>query len=90
LPAGVCDIADLGVEDEKMSKQELAHIARLMYDLQEYCRRLNIDFTYTYLLHCEKCPLDGLDCTQQSRKIPMVWHITEADIERLECESNDD
>ena len=30
-----------------MTKQELAHIARLMYDLQEYCRQAELKLCET-------------------------------------------
>ena len=43
LPARMRDFANLGVEDEEMSKQELAHIATLMYELQEYCLKIKPD-----------------------------------------------
>lgn len=62
---------------------KLSEVARLMYELQEYCRRLNVKYTYTYLLECHKCHLHGKDCTIDSHKIPMDWGITQADIERL-------
>ena len=72
-----------------MTKQELAHIARLMYDLQEYCLKIKPD-------DCKICNKKGrcrvCKLTPQTREFisPSYWHITEADIERLERESNDD
>jgi hypothetical protein len=63
-----------------MTKQELLHIARLMYDLQEYCKCVN----------CDECSLIKEDTTFGSKKAPANWGITKADIERLERESDDD
>lgn len=65
-----------------MTKQELAHIARLMYDLQEYCRFSN---------ECQRCFMaDFWRClTVDVSCIPQFWGITKADIERLEREAND-
>lgn len=63
-----------------MTKQELAHIARVMYDLQEYCKYVD----------CDECSLIADDTTFGSKKAPANWGITLADIERLEGESNDD
>jgi hypothetical protein len=95
LPASVCDIADLGVEDEKMSKQELAHIAKVMLDLQRYCVWQVYNEHPNYCGYCplwsykdNECSLFMLyngeyqkNCTG---KYPCKWHITEADIERQE------
>lgn len=66
-----------------MTKQELAHIARLMYDLQEYCKFIN---------RCQRCSIrnDWGFCLIEASHIPQFWGITKADIERLERESNDD
>ena len=65
-----------------MTKKELAHIARLMYDLQEYCKWLNSI--------CNTCPLQWMGKVCKIKKYPSEWGITKADIERLERESNDD
>ena len=70
--------------------QELAHIARVMYDLQEYCI---YEADKSEGISCQKCPaeLDDLcDLFVPCRGIPRLWGITKADIERLERESNDD
>lgn len=64
-----------------MTKQELAHIARLMYDLHEYCYFVNGC--------CDECAVRpcGLQFIQDEFLIlPYEWVI---DIERLERESND-
>ncbi len=73
---------------EKMTKKELAHIARLMYDLQEYCRYID-DMNdkencngCVFLYDHAKCKLIKLT---KDNKIPCDnWGITKADIERLE------
>jgi hypothetical protein len=71
-----------------MTKQELAHITRLMYDLQEYCRYIDELNNYgecngcTFLYDHVKCRLIALT---KDNKIPCDnWNITKADIERLE------
>jgi len=76
-----------------MTKQELAHIARFMYDLQEYCRYIDELNNHeecngcTFLHDHVKCRLIALT---KDNKIPCDnWNITKADIERLERESND-
>ena len=60
-----------------MTKQELAHRGRLMYDLQEYCR---------FSDECQSCHMiDYWGCrTVDVGAIPQFWNITKADIERLE------
>jgi hypothetical protein len=65
-----------------MNKQELAHIAKVMYDLQEDCKR-----TYG----CFACRAYNGDCAMKknNKVVPAYWGITKADIERLERESND-
>jgi hypothetical protein len=76
-----------------MTKQELAHIAKAMYELQEYCRWVNGGERFNpYDKQCGKCPLRLLDCSFNKTSIimPLYWDITKADIERLERESNDD
>ena len=65
-----------------MTKQELAHIVRLMYGLQEYCKWLDSI--------CNICPLQWHNNVCRIKKYPSEWNITKADIERLERESNDD
>lgn len=75
-----------------MTKQELAHIARLMYDLQEYCKWINGGGRFNpYDKQCGKCPFRLLDCSFNKKNIimPLYWGITKVDIERLERESND-
>ena len=68
-----------------MTKQELAHVARLMYDVQESCKEKR---------YCDGCPAkEGLVCRIKlmgADDVPANWHITKADIERLERESNDE
>lgn len=70
-----------------MTKQELAHIARLMYELQEYCI---YEGEKSEGISCQKCPAysdDLCDLFVPCRGIPRIWGITKADIERLERES---
>lgn len=74
---------------------KLSEVARVMYDLQEYCRYINnlndkwakcdgCTFLYDHI----KCRLVAL---MKDNKVPCDnWRITQADIERLERESNDD
>ena len=71
-----------------MTKQELAHIAKVMYDLQEYCKSLEIR------LSCSGCPCVELKNVRlcmlyDEGKLPNDWEISQADIERLERESNE-
>jgi hypothetical protein len=76
------------MEAEEMTKQELAHIARVMYDLQERC-----EFNFwEFEKPCKECAANkkgGCDLFVACHGIPKMWGITEADIERLERESND-
>jgi hypothetical protein len=76
-----------------MTKQELVHIAKVMYDLQEYCRFIDELNNHeecngcTFLFDHVKCRLIALT---KDNKIPCDnWNITKADIARLERESND-
>ena len=83
-----------------MTKQELAHIAKVMHDLQRYCVWQVYNEHPSYCGYCplwsykdNECSLFMLyngeyqkNCTG---KYPCKWHITEADIERLERESNE-
>ena len=92
LLASVRDIDCVG-EVEEVTKQELAHIARLMYDLQEYCRYIDELNNHeecngcTFLYDHVKCRLIALT---KDNKIPCDnWNITKADVERLERESNE-
>ncbi|MBQ6481722.1 MAG: hypothetical protein IJI45_11435 [Anaerolineaceae bacterium] len=71
-----------------MKKQELLHIARLMYNLQEYCI---YEGDKSEEIPCEKCPAELNDLCKlfvPTRGIPRLWGITKADIERLENEAN--
>lgn len=65
-----------------MTKQELAHIARLMYDLQEECESRdycpNCSASITENGYHKRCYFDENE--------PQLWGITKADIERLERE----
>ena len=54
------------------------HIAKAMYDLQEYCSKGDID--------CFKCVLGGAECSFADGYRPYEWGITQADLERLERE----
>lgn len=72
-----------------MAKQELAHIARVIYDLQEYCRYIDELNNHeecngcTFLFDHVKCRLIALT---KDNKIPCDnWNITKADVERLKC-----
>ena len=69
-----------------MNKQELAHIAKLMYNLQEECKSRD---------YCPNCNASIAENGYHKRCFwgknePQMWDIAEADIERLERESNDD
>jgi hypothetical protein len=77
-----------------MTKQELAHIANVMYDLQEYCRYVDELNNYgecngcTFLYDHVKCRLIALT---KDNKIPCDnWGIIKADIERLEREKSNE
>ena len=69
-----------------MTKQGVAHIARIMYDLQEYCAA---NFWGKYP-PCKGCAAnkERLVCNLfvDGYGIPKMWGITKADIERLEGE----
>ena len=64
-----------------MNKKTLARIARVMYDLQEYCR---------FSDGCQRCFMaDFWRClTADVSCIPQFWGITKADIERLEADAD--
>ena len=69
-----------------MTKQELAHIAKVMYDLQEYC---SYGWDESEDIPCLGCPagVNALcDLFVAGRGIPRMWGITKADIERRERE----
>ena len=82
-----------------MTKQELAHIAKVMHDLQRYCVWQVYNEHPNYCGYCplwsykdNECSLFMLyngeyqkNCTGE---YPCKWHITEADIERLERDSD--
>jgi hypothetical protein len=73
-----------------MTKQELAHIAKVMYGMQEYC---SYEWDESEDTPCLECPAGVnvlCDLFVPARGIPKLWGITKADIERLERESNDD
>lgn len=70
--------------------KELARIAKVMYDLQEYCRYIDKINNCgecngcTFVFDHHKCKLIKLT---KDNKIPCDnWNITKEDIERLECE----
>lgn len=66
-----------------MTKQELVHIAKVMYVIQKQCEKKYF---------CDGCPAyTGKICKikEKGDGVPANWHITSADIERLERESND-
>jgi hypothetical protein len=65
-----------------MIKQELAHIAKVMYDLQEYCR-FSDECQRCFMAEFWRCFTVDVSC------IPQFWGITKADIERLEREDNE-
>ena len=73
----------------KMTKQELAHIAKVMHDLQEHCA-----FNFWEIEKpCKECAANKkgvCDLFVPCHGVPKMWGITKADIERLERESNDD
>ena len=71
-----------------MSK-ELVHIAKVMYDLQKYCRYIDELNNHEecdgciFLFDYVKCKLVALT---KDNKIPCDnWGITKADIKRLGC-----
>ena len=68
-----------------MTKQELARIARLMYDLQEHCT-----FNFCEIEKpCKECAANkkgGCDLFVPCHGVPNMWGITKAAIERLERE----
>ena len=89
LPACVI-IAVMAWSVQEMTKQELAHIAKVMYDLQEYCRYIDELNNHeecngcTFLYGHVKCRLIALT---KDNKIPCDnWGITKTDIERWESE----
>ena len=63
-----------------MTKQELAHIAKVMHDLQEECKSRD---------YCPNCQASISEHGYHKRCYfgkdePQGWDITKADIERLE------
>lgn len=71
-----------------MTKQEWAHIARLMYDLQEYCKDI---YQSSWLIddnhRCYICFANNNGVCKLFIKrygMPFKWDITKSDIERLE------
>lgn len=63
-----------------MTKRELAHIAKVMYDLQKECEIRD---------YCPNCPasISENGCHKRcyfGKDEPQGWDITKADIERLE------
>lgn len=64
------------LRSEKMEQMKLSEVARLMYDLQEYCKNR------------EGCCLNCIMFNNLCRAYHFVndWGITLADIERLERE----
>lgn len=63
-----------------MTKHELAHIAKVMYDLQEECKRHKYKCIGCYGEHH---PSQSNWCNFSSNMLPCEWGITKADIERL-------
>lgn len=68
---------------DKMTKKELAHIARLMYDLQEHCE-FNFWENEKPCKECAAKENEVCNLFVACHGIPKMWGITEADIERLE------
>lgn len=70
-----------------MNKKNLARIARVMYDLQEYC-----EFNFwEYAIPCQKCAANKKGVCNlfvACHGIPKMWGITKADIERLEADAD--
>ena len=58
-------------------EMKLSEVARIMYDLQEYCNDRG----------CYNCTINNL-CALYGKKLssPNTWGITKVDIERLERE----
>jgi hypothetical protein len=80
LPASVCDISSVGVEDEKMTKQELIQAAR---EIMEICKEQQENNA-----NCLRCPFsyvihDGISIGCGFDSIfPCDWNIE--DLEREE------
>lgn len=69
-----------------MGKKVPYKIARLMYDLQEYCA---FNFSWGKDPPCKGCVAlekGGCNLFDACHGIPKMWGITKADIERLERE----
>lgn len=67
-----------------MNNCELAHIAKAMYDLQEYC---SYAWDESDDIPCVECPAGVnvlCDLFVPTRGIPRIWGITKADLARLE------
>ena len=66
-----------------MNKKTLVRIARVMYDLQEYCK-----FNFWEIEKpCKECAAKKNDVCNlfvACHGIPEMWGITKADIKRLE------
>ena len=66
-----------------MEKVKLGHIAKILYDLQEYCAFNSQEPEKPY----KECPAkkNGIcDLFVACHGVPEMWGITKADIERLE------
>ena len=75
-----------------ISKKTLVRIARVMYDLQEYCKYIDGLNNHkeccgcTFLYDKVKCKLIALT---KDNKVPCDnWNITKADIKRLEADAD--
>lgn len=75
-----------------MSKKTLARIARVMYDLQEYCRHIDELNDHEECSGCiflydrVKCKLTALT---HDNMVPCDnWNITKEDIKRLEVDAD--
>ena len=70
-----------------MTKRELVRIAKVMYDLQEYCKSVN------NVSSCDGCNFvvdenEGYcKLADDDYNVPCSWGITKTDIERLEYEA---
>lgn len=69
-----------------INKKDLARMARLMYDLQQFCGE-RPDTCYDDA--DKECPLHLKDCNLDTERFPVHWDIKHDDVVRLEKEANE-